>query len=76
MKNLTLRVDGNVLERAREIAHSQSTSINALVRGFLGDLVRQETRRDQARKELLELCQGTGAKIGDVNWTRESLYDR
>lgn len=76
MKNLTLRVEGKVLERAREIAHSQSTSVNALVRGFLDDLIQQETRKDQARKELLELCEGSGARVGEATWTRESLYER
>lgn len=75
MKNLTLRIEDSTLDRAREIAHAQSTSVNALVRDFLGTLVQQETRKEQARKELIQLCMESDAKVGKVRWTREELYD-
>jgi len=76
MKNLTLRIEDSTLDRAREIAHAQSTSVNALVRDFLGTLVQQETRKEQARKELVQLCMESDAEVGEVAWTREELNER
>ena len=76
MKNLTLRIEDSTLDRAREIAHSQSTSVNALVRSFLDSLVQQETRKEQARKELVQLCLESDAKVGEVTWSREELNER
>ena len=44
MKNLTLRIEEGLLNKARQVASEQSTSVNALVREFLNDLVRQKSR--------------------------------
>ena len=76
MKNLTLRIEDNTLERAREIAHIQATSVNALVREFLDHLVQQETEKERARKELVELCLDSEAEVGTANWKRDELYSR
>ena len=76
MKNLTLRVEDDVLNEARQIAGEHSTSVNALVREFLSDLVKGESRREAARKELSNLFKQSKAKIGSRAWKREDLYDR
>ncbi len=76
MKNLTLRVEEDVLSEARQIAGEHSTSVNALVREFLTDLVKQKSRREAARKELSRLFKKSTAQIGDQTWKREDLYDR
>jgi hypothetical protein len=76
LKNLSLREEGKVLDCALEIAHSQSTLINAFLCGFLDDLVRQETMKDKARKELLKLCQCSSAVVGDAKWSLDSLNER
>jgi len=47
-----------------------------LVRDFLGTLVQQETRKEQARKELVQLCMESDAEVGEVAWTREELNER
>jgi antitoxin component of RelBE/YafQ-DinJ toxin-antitoxin module len=76
MKNLTMRVDEEVLARAREVAAEQSTSVNALVRGFLEDLALRENRKEAARREILDLCDHSRARAGKRTWTRDELYER
>ncbi len=76
MKNLTLRVEGTTLDTARRIAAERSTSVNALVRGYLEDLALNEDRRRKARHELLKLCRESKAKMGTKTWTRDQLHDR
>lgn len=76
MKNLTLRIEEPTLRKARKIAAERSTSVNALIREYLDELIQREDRQTQARAELLELCQASKAKIGNKNWSREDLYVR
>jgi hypothetical protein len=76
MKNLTLRVDEATLDRARKLAASRDTSVNDLVRGFLDDFVRQQDRREIARKELLELFRNSKADSGGRTWSRDELHER
>lgn len=76
MKNVTLRVDERVLSKARKIAGERSTSVNAMIREYLDEMIRVETRQDQARRELLELCAHSEAEVGERNWTRDDLYAR
>ena len=76
MKNLTLRVDDSILVKARQIASEHSTSVNALVRDYLDELVKTQGRQVSARKNLTRLCRLSKAEAGSKNWTREDLYDR
>ena len=76
MKNLTLRIDEAILAKARIISAQRATSVNALIREYLSDLVRQQSRQEIARKELSALCRESTAMIGHRNWTRDDLHDR
>ncbi len=76
MKNLTLRIEEPKLNKARKIAAERSTSVNALIREYLDDLIAREDRQVLARAELLELCRASKASIGNKKWPREELYDR
>lgn len=76
MRNLTLRVEEGTLQRAREIALSRDTSVNALVREFLEELAKGQERREEARKELLRLFQETPGGSLTGEWKRDDLYDR
>ena len=55
MKNITLAIDEEVLERVRIVAAEKKTTVNALVREFLADLAGRDERLAEARKELLRL---------------------
>lgn len=75
MSNLTLRIEDDILAEAHRIAAERATSVNALIRGFLNDLVLQQSRREAARNEILELCRESKAVVGKRSWSREGLYD-
>ena len=75
--NLTLAVDGDILREARKIAIDEDTSVSALIRGFLADLV--ESRRAKRRRPLEEMFRAFDAHpvvIGPITWTREDLHER
>lgn len=76
-KNITLAVDEDVLEKVRRIASDRNTTVNALVRDYLGRLALQQDRAAKAREELVKLSQASTWDPGsDRGWTREDLYDR
>ena len=75
--NLTLAVDGEILREARKIAIDEDTSVSALIRGVLADLV--ESRRAKRRRPLEEMFRAFDAHpvvIGPITWTREDLHER
>ncbi len=76
MKNLTLTIDEDLLERAKVLAAERRTSINAMVRTFLSDLIAREQAKDDARDALLALARERLGDLGTQKWDREKLYDR
>ncbi|MGC2601308.1 MAG: DUF6364 family protein, partial [Rhodomicrobium sp.] len=77
MKNVTLSVEEDVLAAVRKYAAARNTTVNGLVRDYLGKLATQEDRAAQARKQLVELAQASTFDPGtDWKWNREELYDR
>ncbi|MCU1339645.1 MAG: CopG-like DNA-binding [Bryobacterales bacterium] len=75
-QNLTLVVDEDLLLAARKVALDQRTSVNQLVRDYLTTLV-GETSRKRLARERLEKAFATGVvDVGDLNWSRDDLYDR
>ena len=80
-RNITLSIDEEVVRAVRIYAAKRDTSLNALVREYLGKLASQEEesqeqRREKARKELLRLAKRSNAVVGEITWSREDLYDR
>ena len=76
MKNITMRMEECVLRQARRIALERGTTVSAMVREYLNGIVKEEDRQDRARREILEMCQRSGAEIGDKRWDREELHER
>ena len=77
MKNITLAIDDEVLDKARVIAAEQKTTINALVRQFLSELAGRDDRRAQARLELLRLMEESKARmVPGATFEREQTYER
>lgn len=75
-KNITLAVDAEVLERVKLIAAERRTSVNGLVRDYLGSLVAKDRAVDEARQALLKLAREKAGDMGTTAWKREALYDR
>src|SRR3954471_2882540 len=76
MKNVTLAIDERILDQVREIAARRRTTVNALVRDYLTQMVSQESRIAEARRGLTELMETSTGRLGpNYVWKREELYE-
>ena len=75
MANLTLAIDESLLQRAREEALRDHTSVNALVRDFLGRYVEARSRRIEALDQFEAVARGSHS-TSKAAWSRESLHER
>ncbi|MCC5871491.1 MAG: hypothetical protein JJU22_03760 [Gammaproteobacteria bacterium] len=75
MANLTLSLDAELLQKAREAALREHTSVNALVREYLTRYVNGRERRLRALDALDAVAERTNS-ASDERWPRESLHDR
>lgn len=77
MANLTLALDDDLLREARRLAASRDTTVNALVRDYLRDLVGRSTYdADSLVRELEAIYARTTVWKGRRTWTREELHER
>lgn len=70
---MTLSVDDGLIERAREVARQQGTSLNALIRDYLEGLVGQ-LGGDQILDEFEVMWAEPGNSQGKP-FRRDELYD-
>ena len=75
MTNLTLAIDDALLQRAREAALRQNTSVNALVRDFLARYADARSRRLEALDQFEAVACGSQSASSEP-WSRESLHER
>ena len=75
MANLTLAIDDVLLQRAREAALRQHTTVNALVRDFLGRYVEARSRRLEALEQFEAIAAGIVSASREP-WSRETLHER
>jgi hypothetical protein len=77
MKNITLAVDDEVLDKARVVAAQRKTTVNALVREFLIEIATRDERRERARHELLELMRASKGRLApDYIFDRDESHER
>jgi hypothetical protein len=77
MKNITLAIDDEVLDRVRIVAAEKKTTVNALVREFLADLAGRDERLAEARKQLLQLMDTSKGRMApDWKFDREETHER
>ena len=76
MKNVTIALDESLLREARRIAADRSTTLNGMIREFLEELVRHESRAVKARRRIVELCRETQAEVGPRRRSRDELHER
>ena len=76
MKNVTIALDEALLREARRIAADRSTTLNAMIRGYLEELAERESGVVKARRRIVELCRETRAEVGPRAWTRDDLHER
>jgi len=75
MANLTLSVDDGILQKAREAALREHTSVNALVREYLIRYVDAKSRRLEAIDALDELATRSHSRSSEA-WSRGELHRR
>jgi hypothetical protein len=75
MANLTLAIDDALLQRAREAALREHTTVNALVREFLVGYVQARSRRLEAL-DRFEAVATSSHSASHAPWTRDELHDR
>ena len=75
MANLTLSLDDALLQRAREAALRDHTSVNALVRDYLANYVDAKSRR-LAALDTLDALAARSTSHSDKRWSRDELHDR
>jgi DICT domain-containing protein len=77
MKNITLAIEDEVLDKVRIVAAEKKTTVNALVREFLADLASRDERLAEARKQLLRLMDTSkGCMAPDWKFDREETHER
>ncbi|RIQ15711.1 DUF6364 family protein [Jiangella rhizosphaerae] len=77
MANLTLKIDDDLLRRARIQALEQGTSVNAVIRRYLEAFTGGD-HRAQGLHRFLALAGETPTGSGPEGrtWSRDDLYDR
>lgn len=75
MANLTLSVDDAILQKAREAALRERTSVNALVRDYLIQYVDARSRRLDALDALDAVARRSKSRNSGV-WSRADLHRR
>jgi predicted transcriptional regulator len=76
MANITLKIDDELLKKARHLAVQKKTSINAIVKEKLNEFVSRDLRRESTLKGLEAFYRKSNARVGDKNWTRDEIYER
>ena len=72
MKNITLSIDDDLLEKGREYARSHNISLNVLVRRLLEQaVVRKESRW---LDDMFRLMDKANVSSKGKRWTRDELY--
>jgi hypothetical protein len=74
MANLTLSLEDELLQQAREAALREHTSVNALVRDYLTRYVNAKRRRLEALDALDALAARSESRSSE-RWSRESLHE-
>ena len=72
--NLTISVDDELIERAREMARRQGTSVQEVIRKHLADYI-GDRPRDEVAKELIELFRRTAGRSGGKKISRSDAYE-
>ena len=76
MPNITIRIDDEILvRRAKVIAAQRGTSLSALVRSHLEELVQREDEYERAADKALRMM-GEGLDLGGEPLSREEAHDR
>jgi len=77
VKNITLAIDDDILDRARLVAAQKQTTVNAMVREFLAEVGKREDKVAEARRQLLHLMDTSEGRMAP-GWSfdRDEAHER
>jgi hypothetical protein len=73
MPNITISLDEDLLKCGRQYAEKHQTSVNALIRKLLEQMVRPQSTN--WLDECFTLMDGAKVSSNGQSWKREDLYD-
>ena len=76
MTNVTLSIDEKDLKQARILALQQGTSVNAVIRAYLRNYIRQSNQYQQVTERILQQSDQSQFSSGGRKWTRDQLHER
>ncbi len=76
MANLTITISDEVLKKARMRAIEQGTSVNAILREYLGQYAGARALHQEAVDNLLKLSRSSDTGRGRRKWSRDELHER
>lgn len=76
MANVTVKIDDELLAKARLLAAQRKTSINAIVKQKLEEFVATDLRREATLQGLEEFYARSRAKVGNKSWSRDEVHER
>lgn len=76
MANITLKIDDQILERARNIAQEKRISLDAVVDQKLKEFVSAHQKRKTMIEGLEAFYRKCQARVGQITWQREEVHDR
>lgn len=76
MKNITLAIDEKLLKEVRKYAAEHDTSVNAIVREKLAEVVAPKKRMADALRRMKKIAKEGGMEVGPITWKRDDIYDR
>ena len=76
MANITLKIDDDLLKKARQLAAERKTSFNAIIREKIEEFVSQDSKKEKALMGLESFYTRCKSRIGMKNWTRDEIHER
>ena len=76
MANITLKIDDDLLAKARRLASKRRTSVNAIVKANLQEFVSTDLVKEATLRGLDEFYAHSRAKVGKKAWSREDIHER
>jgi hypothetical protein len=77
MKNITLAIDDEILDKVGIVAAQKRTTVDATVRNYLAEVASRDERQAEARKQLLRLMETSKGRMApDWKFDREETHER
>lgn len=76
MANVTVKIDDELLAKARLLAAQKNTSINAIVKQKLEEFVATDLRREATLRGLEDFYARSRARVGKKTWSRDEVHER